>query len=707
MQNRQERRVRRLRLAAASDRELRRGVEMIKDALHVASLPGLADGRLLLIRSLPIGRFTVNNSSADLAALVERKLRELSSQAVRADHPNAQSFKAVYFLDALEPYIVLAVRIARGDDTSAWFWPLAATGWQPRMPQCDALRAILYRVAVAETGVIGVAALMRKLRERNLIDSLLSTLKTDDAVQLMRTWGWPEAIPSTVSSENKAAALDPDLSVDVLNTLDRWVKRWGAADARSKWLAGISLIEKRPVRLLDRQLLSRAVRLIEIVYTGVSTISGISNRQPTSLERHEYFGHESSNNLSLSKVSTDSRLDNFIDSGATSADLQSWTSDRARKVLHKAGEHAGFPSISDASSSDTLPASRPDNLANRNADRFRSTSTPNNAGQALHGTRDRAGFPSIPSIVDARSFESPPLESYEVARVAEDLNPPEPASVASCENWRATEQEFPVSRSAADLIDSTRVIDQREPSSLNRQRPNASLPCVAQHTEFGGFFFLLPVLSRLGISGFLETNPHLIDLDFTAHLLRFLSAQLNIPAADPVVKSLQDPTGLLPPTIEFSAPPIWRERLYKSPSLLLGRVEGEPGYRTLRDRSGRNVLANWRGPTPLAVRELIGDRRVKRMPPCQSEDVTNALINAWYAATRRWCSAYAGLKLHEFINRRALIKSTRTHIDLFFDLRKVDIRVRRAGLDIDPAWVPWLGRIVSFHYLAEGECDGG
>jgi hypothetical protein len=26
------------------------------------------------------------------------------------------------------------------------------------------------------------------------------------------------------------------------------------------------------------------------------------------------------------------------------------------------------------------------------------------------------------------------------------------------------------------------------------------------------------------------------------------------------------------------------------------------------------------------------------------------------------------------------------------------MRIRRAGLDIDPGWVPWLGRVVSFHY---------
>jgi hypothetical protein len=31
-------------------------------------------------------------------------------------------------------------------------------------------------------------------------------------------------------------------------------------------------------------------------------------------------------------------------------------------------------------------------------------------------------------------------------------------------------------------------------------------------------------------------------------------------------------------------------------------------------------------------------------------------------------------------------------------LGAADLRVRRRGLDRDPGWVPWYGRIVAFHY---------
>ena len=45
----------------------------------------------------------------------------------------------------------------------------------------------------------------------------------------------------------------------------------------------------------------------------------------------------------------------------------------------------------------------------------------------------------------------------------------------------------------------------------------------------------------------------------------------------------------------------------------------------------------------------------------------------------------------------------RTDLDVSLPLDQADIRVRRAGLDLDPGWLPWFGRVVRFHYLFRGE----
>lgn len=46
----------------------------------------------------------------------------------------------------------------------------------------------------------------------------------------------------------------------------------------------------------------------------------------------------------------------------------------------------------------------------------------------------------------------------------------------------------------------------------------------------------------------------------------------------------------------------------------------------------------------------------------------------------------------------ARLIATPSHLDLHFRLNDANPAVRRVGLDINPGWLPWLGRVVTFHY---------
>jgi hypothetical protein len=46
----------------------------------------------------------------------------------------------------------------------------------------------------------------------------------------------------------------------------------------------------------------------------------------------------------------------------------------------------------------------------------------------------------------------------------------------------------------------------------------------------------------------------------------------------------------------------------------------------------------------------------------------------------------------------ARLRATETHLDLDLLVTTVDVALRLCGLDFDPGWVPWLGRVVAFHY---------
>jgi hypothetical protein len=49
--------------------------------------------------------------------------------------------------------------------------------------------------------------------------------------------------------------------------------------------------------------------------------------------------------------------------------------------------------------------------------------------------------------------------------------------------------------------------------------------------------------------------------------------------------------------------------------------------------------------------------------------------------------------------RRGRVFAERGWIDIELSLDEVDIDVRRAGLDVDPGWVAWLGSVVRFRYV--------
>ncbi|MFN8468429.1 MAG: hypothetical protein U0X20_22920 [Caldilineaceae bacterium] len=75
-----------------------------------------------------------------------------------------------------------------------------------------------------------------------------------------------------------------------------------------------------------------------------------------------------------------------------------------------------------------------------------------------------------------------------------------------------------------------------------------------------------------------------------------------------------------------------------------------------------------------------------------------SLPPAWCEGIASWCAQQADLPLGDIVLREGFLYTTRTHVDVFFDLDAVDLLVRRLGLDLDPGWVPWLGRVVTFYY---------
>lgn len=186
-------------------------------------------------------------------------------------------------------------------------------------------------------------------------------------------------------------------------------------------------------------------------------------------------------------------------------------------------------------------------------------------------------------------------------------------------------------------------------------------------SECGGLLFLVSVLERLGFNSWLtygyqnrDGDPTLLEAGFGAALLLGIGRRIGLRATDPLALALRnepnenggEPFGQLPSCIH---------------------------------RSGNDAsIAGLKAPE-LWPREWVHH------------------AGKWIRETRRWCRRQAGIGLHDLINRSARVSTTRTHVELSFTFDQIDLRVRRAGLDLDPGWVPWLGRVVRFHYLDRHE----
>jgi hypothetical protein len=267
----------------------------------------------------------------------------------------------------------------------------------------------------------------------------------------------------------------------------------------------------------------------------------------------------------------------------------------------------------------------------------------------------------------------------------------------------ATSKDFiqPVLNSSQTAEERSNSPSETEDSSEAVPDSRTSLPVeTPQFTQFAGFYFLIPLLQALGITSFLEMHGLLIDLEFPKRLLREIAHRLAIPDADPiwVALSLSTPSFKDSHCCDFTAPQIWQQGIVNS-GVILQNFDNQ--RHILLDHSGRLPLSIWRNAPPENAQAWLElpalTVPVDRLSVPASD--LELISHAWITALRRWCRRYAQMGLHTLIGRPGRVAFTRTHLDVLLDHQQADIRIRRVGLDLDPGWVPWFGRVVSFHYL--------
>lgn len=183
-----------------------------------------------------------------------------------------------------------------------------------------------------------------------------------------------------------------------------------------------------------------------------------------------------------------------------------------------------------------------------------------------------------------------------------------------------------------------------------------------QFTRDSGFALLIPLLQRLGIAELLQRYDVLPDLDFPRQLLWAMAIRFKLEENDPVWRLFEETEKTPSAVIEhFSAPSAWRQLVQLS---------------TVQPRYFPMQAANMR---------------------------MEQLITRFQLAGAMFLRRHCALSLRALIHRPGRVVQSETHWDVMFDINQTDLRLRRMALDSDPGWVPWLGKVVQFHYVSEGQ----
>jgi hypothetical protein len=128
------------------------------------------------------------------------------------------------------------------------------------------------------------------------------------------------------------------------------------------------------------------------------------------------------------------------------------------------------------------------------------------------------------------------------------------------------------------------------------------------------------------------------------------------------------------------------QRLGIDERLMAARAEAPSGWRLLRDLACALGL-----PEDEPIAQFLAAQDYDTMVAPLLLATVLADLEALYRPDGPWPLP---------LRQTARLWATETHLDLDLAANEVEIEVRLAGLDLDPGWVPWLGRIVTFHYDA-------
>ncbi|WP_462268040.1 hypothetical protein [Desulfobacter sp.] len=656
--------VRKLRIRTRDDAILPRMTFAIEDAFRTASFPGVPPNGRVFVKRLDLGSFSSSVSSRFLAGRIDEQFRQISPVMVCPDAPDLIGAPAVWFPDDLSPYRFLIRLLAKNQRPRAWYWKAAVKGWHPSFSVLQSYQVIISRVSRYETGIRGLGFVLEPLVESGRILDIFDQFNPRDVTRYLLNMGLSPVHMDPMKAPERRAATAPEKQMTVPALEGGMITR----------AAGLWPIFDPRVALASYLVLARMNQTADPGHLK-RLLETVANRPSSS---HDAEG---------TKKNRENMGDPHQNAGL----------EVHRKIRRALNQSGGVPS----KTVDMVPQASKVTMQETNA----------------HGQTE-SGRPEFESVDNKKPTAAPKSDQETTGKAIPqctgivDKMPRQPLEHISV--YGHTESPGPSGGTAA--------FDSPAPSSSGAYSPASkhikSTP-FRKHTlteiwpvlggfageicEYAGLIFIIPLMKRIGMDTLMEKFPEYEDLDLPRHILFRCTTLFSIPPDDPVLGFLggkPKPVAVVP---EFTAPPQWR-RILPEPSskdcaFRVVRINGFNGY-GLRLNSGKPLMIGvWHRENRDRVAPWFDRYSIDPEPVVSQNWSLDRLVDTMVAAMERYCRDAATMELGELIRRPAYIATTKTHLDLTFPFSQLDIRVRMAGLDINPGWVPWLGRVFQFHYV--------
>jgi hypothetical protein len=722
----------------------------MENALRTASFPGIPPNALVIVRSLrlrfpegPLGFLAT-------AQQLDEAVRILAAQAVPATSFEAARSPVVWFQDAVEPMVFLALQLARGRAPREWFWKGAVPDWDggydthelPRLMK-TAGRCPLPQVATMRV----FAALFAAHR----LESLLDALTIKDGWDLLGLFGLRE----DTARESLQLAGDSALA-DFLKSSDERLRhsmqsrmdRWGLGDPRTLWLLAVLLWLRHPSHrpnFRERQRPFPAALKDDGAPPGVSLSARQESSMDSLLRRAHVFDTaffratrplpDQGSRRGSAPITRD-RSPDAATGGAHGHEAQTRARDDPETPLFWQPGPVSRKErieISSAMIAQAPERKRPEG----NTDTAFGVGRPRKDAPCPHAV-PKAGA-RLPAIEHPPEDADPEADTTEKDRKAGSVPMEQGAKASPAKGAKTLGTETPhglfVPRRSAlgtmqsnpqDILGVVSHSVEGAPSPTRTFRFSAVwepvLPDGAIHHEIfvpdeaephdllgsfegrrsscGGFLFLLSLLGLIGMKDYLS-QPLRSGLTLGECLLGFLGRTLSLSHDDPQWALVPRHPCLgedLPRAFSFHPPEPWLELLteHAKPNRRVGWhiFRTQTGAEVLADRTGRLVFgASLPGPA---------ESESKGHTPVIAE---TCLLEGFFKAVRCILALFlhrrVGLTLRRLVVRPGRVVLSPTHVDVVFALEQADTAIRRWALDVNPGWVPWLSRVVSFHYIDE------